>query len=131
VPTAIKKLAGALSHHEWKVKELRKNRKLATACATLAVNGLNTAKTRGSSLLLLRTLAEAFRGLNTIARKSGIRPATLRRVLSRNGNPRMKVIEAIVEPLGLRLSVVPEAKTGCKRATKKTARTTRTRARAA
>jgi DNA-binding phage protein len=128
VPTAIKKLAGALSHHEWEVKELRKNRKLATACARLAVDGLNNAKTRGRSLFLLRSLAEAFRGLNAIARKSGVRPVTLHRVLSRNGNPRMKVIEAIVEPLGLRLSVVPQPKSARKRAAKKP---TRTRARAA
>jgi|GEM_PF-4590449 len=127
----MKKLVRAVSHHESEVKELRKDRKLATACATLAVNGLNDSKTRGGCLLQLQYLAEAFRGINAVARKSGIRPATLRRVLSRNGNPRMKVIEAIVEPLGLRLSVVPQPKSARKRAAKKLARTTRTRARAA
>jgi DNA-binding phage protein len=110
------------------VELLRKDRKLAAACARLAVNGLSDIKTRGGCLLLLRSLAEAFRGLNVIARQSGIRPATLRRVLSRKGNPRMKVIEAIAEPLGLRLSVVPQQKKARKRAAKKPARTSRTRA---
>ena len=63
----------------------------------------------------LRVVAGAFR-------------AALRRALSPKGNPRMKVIEAVLKPLGLSLSVVPQQKKARKRVARKPAKAVRVRA---
>jgi DNA-binding phage protein len=77
---------------------------------------------------MLRALAEAYGELGAVAAKAGISRGSLRRSLSHNGNPRMKVIEAVLKPLGLSLSVVPQQKNARKRAAKKPAKTVRVRA---
>ena len=127
----MKATSASSPHHSRQIMQLHTDRKLATACASLAVDGLNNTKTRGGSLLLLRSFAEAFRGLDAVARDASVRPVTLRRALSRSGNPRIRVIEAIVEAMGLRLSVVPKPKKARKRPAKRPTKTARVRARAA
>jgi DNA-binding phage protein len=73
-------------------------------------------------LIMLRTLAEAYGSLGAIAANVGTSRTALRSSLSPKGNPKMKVIEAVLKPLGLSLSVVPQQKKAHKRAAKKPAR---------
>jgi DNA-binding phage protein len=113
------------SNHEKEIERLRKDRDTPLKFAAIAVDSLNDPRKRGAGLLALRSLAETFRGLNAVASNAGIRPSTLRRALSVRGNPRMKVIEAILRPLGLRLSVVPQPKKARKRTAKKPAKALR------
>ena len=124
----MKKLVGAVPYHEIGVKKLQKSRKLAIECARLAVDSLNEAENRGAGLIMLRALAGAYGGLDALASKAGITRAALRRALSPKGNPRMKVIEAVLKPLGLSLSVVPQQKKARKRAARKPAKAARVRA---
>ena len=123
----MKRSVGLTANHELDTKFLRKDREIAVKFARLAVDGLNDAAQRGDSLLVIRALAKAFRGLDAIASEVGITRATLRRALSPRGNPRMKVIEATLKPLGLSLSVVPQPKKARTRAAKKPAKASRVR----
>jgi len=80
---------------------------------------------------MLRAFAEAYGGLGAVAAQAGISRESLYRSLSPKGNPTLKTLVAVLNTMGLRLSVVPQPKSARKRAVKKPARTTRTRVRAA
>jgi DNA-binding phage protein len=110
------------------IHELQSNHRLASAYAKAAVESLNTARTRATGLFALRSIAEAYGGLSAVAAKAGITRATLLRSLSSKGNPRMKVIEAVLKPMGLSLSVVPQQKKARKRVARKPAKAVRVRA---
>jgi DNA-binding phage protein len=119
---------GTVSHHNCEVQELRADRRFAVECAKGAVESLTNAEERPGGLVMLRARAEAYGGLGAVAAKAGITRAALRRSLSPKGNPRMKVIEAVLKPLGLSLSVVPQQKKARKRAAKKPPKTACVRA---
>jgi DNA-binding phage protein len=118
---------GAGSHYKSEVLELRASRKFAVEYAKAAVESLNDAEDRAAGLIMLRALAEAYCGLGAIAAKVGIGRTAIRRSLSPIGNPRMKVIEAVLQPLGLSLYVFPQPKKARKRLSKRPARTVRVR----
>lgn len=61
-------------------------------------------------LLAIRDLVEAGGGASAVARKSGIQRESLYKALSNRGNPRLTTLQGILRSLGLRISVVPEAK---------------------
>jgi DNA-binding phage protein len=119
---------GTISHHECEIQELRADRRFAVEYAKAAVESLNDTEDRPTGLIMLRALAEAYGGLGAIAAKVGMSRTTLRRSLSPIGNPRMKVIEAVLKPLGLSLSVVPQPKKARKRAARKPRKAERVRA---
>jgi probable addiction module antidote protein len=104
----MRKLVGAVSHHEREIEELREDHELAIECLKLALESLNDPEDRGSSLLMLRALAEAHGGLGTVAARAGISREALYRSLSPKGNPTLKTLIAVVNTMGLRLSVVEE-----------------------
>jgi len=104
------KIIGAISHHEWEVKELRTDRKFAIAYAKAAVESLSNPNERGGSLLMLRALAEAYGGMGKIAAQAGISRESLYRALSPKGNPTLKTLIAVLNAVGLRLSVTQEKK---------------------
>ncbi len=118
---AIKQLVACSPHHEWEVKELRKDRAFALEYLKVALESLDNPEERGASLLMLRALAEAYGGLGTIAERAGISRESLYRSLSPKGNPTMKTLIAVVNSMGLRLSVV-EPRKATKRTRAKTAR---------
>ena len=64
--------------------------------------------------LALRTAADVL-GMTELARRTGLSRETLYRTLSRNGNPRLDTLGAILAAFGLRLAVQP-AKRGRKAA---------------
>jgi len=115
----------------YEIRELQSNRRLAFAYAKTAVESLNTARTRAFGLLALRSLAEAYGGLVAVAAKAGISRESLYRSLSPKGNPTLKTLVAVLNTMGLSLSVVPQQKKARKRTAKKPAKTVRVRSRAA
>jgi probable addiction module antidote protein len=124
-------LVGAVSHHEREVEELRKDPGFATDYLRAALESLNDPDDRGASLLMLRALAEAYGGLGAVAAKAGISRESLYRSLSPKGNPTLKTLIAVLNTMGLCLSVVPQQKRTRKRALKKPTKPVRVRARAA
>lgn len=110
------------SYRDWAVEKLRGNRELAIECLNLALESLADPEERGASLLVLRSLAEAYGGLAMVAEKAGISRESLYRSLSPKGNPTFRTLTAIVNAMGLRLSVVEKKPAKKKRATSKTTR---------
>ncbi len=124
----MRKLVGVVSHHEREVEELREDPGFAVEYLKAALESLNNPEDRGASLLMLRALAEAYGGLGAVAAKAGISRESLYRSLSPKGNPTLKTLVAVLNTMGLRLSVVPQPKQALKRAAKKPAKTARVRA---
>lgn len=124
----IKKSPAATPNHEIEVKQLQRSRKLAFECARLAVYSLNEAETRGAGLLMLRAIAEAYGGLGAVAAKAGISRESLYRSLSPRGNPTLKTLVAVLNTMGLSLSVVSQPKKARKRTAKKPTKAARIRA---
>jgi len=113
---------------EWEIKQLRSNPELGAECLKLALETLESPDERAGSLLMLRSLAEAYGGLGAVAAKAGISRESLYRSLSPKGNPTLKTLVAVLSTMGLRLSVVPEPKKARKRPARRPAKTGRARA---
>ena len=58
-------------------------------------------------LLALRRLSQAFGGVAAVAERAGLNPTTLYRTLSEQGNPELRTLRALLDVMGLRLSVAP------------------------
>ena len=58
-------------------------------------------------LLALREVAKAKGGIAALAREADVSRESLYRTLSANGNPKLETLSALLEALGLRLSVTP------------------------
>lgn len=58
-------------------------------------------------LIALRQIAEAFGGVQAVARAAGLNPNQLYRTLSAEGNPTINSLSAILQVMGLRLAVQP------------------------
>ena len=72
---------------------------------------LNAALEDGSQdvfLMALRDVANA-RGLSVLAREAALNRENMYRILSEKGNPRISSLTAILDSLGLKLSVEPKA----------------------
>jgi probable addiction module antidote protein len=106
----MKKLVGAVSHHEWEVKELREDRAFAVEYLKAAMEALDNPVERGGGLLALRAVGEAYGGLGAVAASAGISRESLYRTLSPKGNPTLKTLVAVLKAVGLRLTVTEEPK---------------------
>ncbi len=58
-------------------------------------------------LLALRRLADAQGGIAKLADMTKLNPTTLYRTLSKQGNPELRSLNALLRALGLRLAVQP------------------------
>jgi len=103
----MRKLIAGVSHHERELEELREDRELAIECLKVALQSLDNPEERGGGLLMLRALAEAYGGLGAVAAQAGVSRESLYRSLSPKGNPTLKTLIAVLNALGLRLSVEP------------------------
>jgi probable addiction module antidote protein len=56
-------------------------------------------------LIALRQMAKAFGGVQTLAEKANLNPTQLYRTLSKEGNPALSSLTAILKAMGLRLAV--------------------------
>jgi len=103
----MKKLIGAVSHHEREIAELSADRELAIEFLKAALEAIDNPDDRAGGLLALRTVAEAYGGLAYVAAEAGISRESLYRALSPSGNPTLKTLLAVLKTVGLRLSVEP------------------------
>lgn len=101
----MKKLVGAVSHHDREVAELSADRELAIEYLKAALEAIDNPDDRAGGLLALRTVAEAYGGLAYVAAQAGISRESLYRALSPSGNPTLKTLLAVLNTVGLRLSV--------------------------
>jgi probable addiction module antidote protein len=69
----------------------------------------------------LRTVAASVGGMAALAQRTKLSRETLYRTLSRNGNPRLDTLAAILAAFGLRLSVQPIDKIRARRGDLRTA----------
>jgi probable addiction module antidote protein len=60
---------------------------------------------QGELLIVLRQMAKAFGGVQTVADKAHLNPTQLYRTLSPTGNPALSSFSAILKAMGLRLAV--------------------------
>ena len=56
-------------------------------------------------LIVLRQMARAFGGVQSIAERANLNPTQLYRTLSEEGNPALSSLTAILKAMGLRLAV--------------------------
>ena len=56
-------------------------------------------------LIVLRQMARAFGGVQSVAEKANLNPTQLYRTLSEEGNPALSSLTAILKAMGLRLAV--------------------------
>lgn len=101
-------LKGAISHHDREIAELRADWDLASEYLKAAIEALDHPDSRPAGLLALRTMAEAYGGLNKVAAEAGMTRESLSRALSPKGNPTLTTLLAVLKTLGLRLTVEPE-----------------------
>jgi probable addiction module antidote protein len=108
----MKKYKAGIPFHDWEIETLKGDRGLAVELLKVALECLENPEERGGGLLALRSLAEAYGGLGAVAAQAGISRESLYRSLSPKGNPTLKTLLAVLNTLGLRLSVVemPAAK---------------------
>lgn len=60
---------------------------------------------QGELLIVLRQMAKAFGGVQSVAEKANLNPTQLYRTLSEEGNPALSSLTAILKAMGFRLSV--------------------------
>jgi probable addiction module antidote protein len=92
----------SISHDVAIVRELREDPEFAVEYLKAA---LEDTECPGVLLIALRHIAEARGGLAKIAKAAGIERESLYRALSARGNPRMSTLVAVIEALGLKLTV--------------------------
>ncbi|MDH5274771.1 MAG: addiction module antidote protein [Gammaproteobacteria bacterium] len=91
------------SHEDSTVESLRRDRKYAAAYLDqVLVDG-----DQQELMLALRRLSEAFGGVPGLAQQAGLNATTLYRALSGNGNPELRTLRALLDAMGLRLSIAP------------------------
>jgi probable addiction module antidote protein len=89
------------SHEAAVVDSFRRDRKLAAAY----LDEVLTDGDQKELMLALRRLSEAFGGVPALAQQAGVNPTTLYRTLSADGNPELRTLRALLQAMGLRLSV--------------------------
>ena len=103
-----KRISAATPHHAREVEELRADHELAVEYLKAAMESLDDPDARAAGLLALRTVAEAYGGLGAVAADAGISREALYRALSAKGNPTLKTLLAVLQAVGMRLSVQQE-----------------------
>ena len=73
--------------------------------ALQVINNILADGDQGELLIVLRQMAKAFGGVQTVADKAHLNPTQLYRTLSSTGNPALSSFSAILKAMGLRLSV--------------------------
>ena len=101
----MRKTKASVSHNEREIAELAADRELAVAYLKAAMESLDNPDDRAAGLLALRAVAEAYGGLGNVAQTAGISRESLYRALSPSGNPTLKTLLAVLNTVGMRLSV--------------------------
>jgi probable addiction module antidote protein len=91
------------SHEDATVESFRRDRKYAAAYLDQVLADGD----QQELMLALRRLSEAFGGVPGLAQQAGLNATTLYRTLSGNGNPELRTLRALLDAMGLRLSIAP------------------------
>ena len=75
--------------------------------AAAYVNEVLAMKDRKALLVALKDVVDAHGGIGELARKVPLQRQSLYQILSVKGNPTLEALRAILQHLGLRLSVAP------------------------
>ena len=86
------------------------------ALALEVINGILADGDQAELMTVLRQLAQAVGGVQTVAEQAHLNPAQLYRTLSPKGNPALNSLTAILKVMGLRLAVQPLASSPSARA---------------
>lgn len=79
------------------------------ALALEVINGILADGNQAELMTVLRQLALAVGGVQTVAQQAHLNPTQLYRTLSPKGNPALSSLTAILKAMGLRLAVQPLA----------------------
>ncbi|WP_314103574.1 addiction module antidote protein [uncultured Stenotrophomonas sp.] len=79
------------------------------ALALDVVNSILADGTQAELMTVLRQLAQAVGGVQSVAEQAHLNPTQLYRTLSPRGNPALSSLTAILKAMGLRLAVQPLA----------------------
>jgi probable addiction module antidote protein len=96
-----RKKASSKSHDEATVESFRRDHAFAAAYLDQVLADGD----QQELMLALRRLSQAFGGVQTVAERAGLNATTLYRTLSGKGNPELRTLRALLEVMGLRLSV--------------------------
>lgn len=91
------------SHDEATIESFRKDPKFAAEY----LNAVREDGDREELMVALRYVATAFGGVPKLAEQMELNATTLYRTLSPQGNPELKSVRALLEAMGMRLSVEP------------------------
>jgi len=101
--TRRSKIKPSRSHEEATIESFRKD-------PFFAAEFLNAVLEDGDQeelMLALRRMSKAFGGVTKLASKSKLNPNTLYRTLSPRGNPELKSLKALLNAMGMQLTVRP------------------------
>jgi len=124
----MNKVKAGIPYDVWELEKLRSDRELGMEYLKAALESLNNPDERAGGLLALRSIAEAYGGLGVIAKEAGVSRESLYRSLSPKGNPTLKTLVAVLNTMGLSLSVVPQQVNARKKPAKKSTKAARVRA---
>jgi probable addiction module antidote protein len=89
------------SHEDATFESFRRDRKYAAAYLDQVLADGD----QQELMLALRRLSEAFGGVPGLAQQAGLNTTTLYRTLSGNVNPELRTLRALLDAMGLRLSI--------------------------
>ena len=101
--SSARKSTSTVPHDEATVESFRRDRAFAAAY----LDEVLTDGDQDELLLALRRLSQAFGGIAAVAERAGLNSTTLYRTLSKQGNPELRTLRALLDVMGLRLSVAP------------------------
>ena len=102
--TNKKENQNTVSYHEELIKSL-KDPAEAEAYLNVALDEYDQDGDYEAFMIALKNLADATGGINELANKTHLNRQNLYRVLSKNGNPRLDTLSAIIHGLGFKLAV--------------------------
>ena len=79
------------------------------ALAVEVLNSILEDGEQGELMIVLRQMAKAFGGVQTVAEQAQLNPTQLYRTLSASGNPALSSLSAILKAMGLQLAFVRRA----------------------
>lgn len=91
---------------EYHIAKLR-NPKEARAYLSLALADFENDNDAEDFLLAIRDVAQAHGGIGRLAQETRLNRQNLYRALSKEGNPQLETVNAVLRGLGFRLSVEP------------------------
>ncbi len=97
------KVKASRSHEDATIESFRKD----PAFAAEYLNAVLEDGDQEELMLALRRMSTAFGGVTKLASKAKLNPNTLYRTLSPQGNPELKSLRALLNAMGMQLTVRP------------------------